>query len=152
TEPKHKHLGLSAFILEKSMTGLRVGSTWEKTGLRTSPTSAVYCDECRVPSCNLLGKEGRGAAIFHGSMLWERACLFAAYIGLLQRQLEQVWEHAKTRRQFGTPIIQNQAVSQRLADMKIRLESSRLLLYRACWLTDTGQNATQEIAIAKLAV
>jgi alkylation response protein AidB-like acyl-CoA dehydrogenase len=85
-------------------------------------------------------------------MLWERACLFALYVGMMERQLEKTMVYAKERRQFSRAISKNQAISHRIADMKLRLEAARLLLYRACWLFDKGKDATLDISIAKLAV
>ncbi len=85
-------------------------------------------------------------------MQWERACLFALYLGQMERQLEQTVAHAKERRQFGTPLGKHQAVAHRLADMKLRLEAARLLLYRACWLFDQGEETNLAISLSKLAV
>jgi len=152
TNPAHGFLGLSAFLVEKGTPGLTVGPPFEKMGLDTSPIAPVYLEECRVPARQRLGAEGRGAAIFRGSMQWERACLFAAYVGVMQRQLERTVDFARQRRQFGKPIGKNQAVSHRVVDMKLRLESARLMLYRACWLMARGQDATMEVSLAKLAV
>ncbi|MCY1009268.1 acyl-CoA dehydrogenase [Nannocystis pusilla] len=85
-------------------------------------------------------------------MQWERSCLFAGYVGMLERQLAQAVEYARTRRQGGKPIGKHQAVAHRLAEMKLRLESARLLLYRACWLRDRGAPAVAEVSLAKLAI
>jgi alkylation response protein AidB-like acyl-CoA dehydrogenase len=99
-----------------------------------------------------LGAEGTGANVFKASMIWERACLFAAWIGVMERQLERVIAFARERKQFGKPIGKHQAISHRIADMKLRLEAARLLLYRACWAKDSGADPTLPVALAKLAV
>lgn len=85
-------------------------------------------------------------------MTWERLCLFGIWVGLMQAQLEQALAYATQRRQFGKPIGKNQAVSHRIADMKLRLESARCLLYRACWLFDRGRATSVDCSLAKLAV
>jgi alkylation response protein AidB-like acyl-CoA dehydrogenase len=152
TNPGHGHLGITAFVVERGADGLRVGAPFEKMGLASSPMSAVYLEDCRVPADHVLGREGDGAAVFASSMTWERACLFAAYLGAMERQLEATLRFARERRQFDKPIGKHQAVSHRIVDMKLRLDAARLLLYRACWLRDQGQDATLEISLAKLAV
>jgi len=152
TNRAHGYLGISAFVVERGAPGLRLGEPFSKMGLTTSPTCAAYFDECRVPAENRLGLEGQGGTIFSGSMQWERSCLFASYLGMMERQLEQTIEYARSRRQGGRAIGKNQAISHRIADMKLRLESARLLLYRACWLRDQGQPAVAEVSMAKLAI
>ncbi|EPX55236.1 Butyryl-CoA dehydrogenase [Cystobacter fuscus DSM 2262] len=152
TNPAHGYMGLSAFLLERGTPGLSVGRPFEKMGLSTSPTSPIYLEGCRVPASARLGAEGHGAPLFKRSMQWERACLFAAYVGVMERVLEQTVDFARQRKQFKRPIGKNQAVSHRLADMKQRLEASRLLLYQACWRMDRGEEAVMEVSLAKLAI
>ena len=114
--------------------------------------ASIYLDGCRVPATQRVGAEGAGATVFSNSMSWERTCLFAGYVGALDRQLELCIQHARQRSQFGKPIGKQQAIAHRIADMKLRLESARLLLYRACWLLERGHKALLEVACAKLAV
>lgn len=85
-------------------------------------------------------------------MRWERTCLFAGYLGRTERLLERCVEHALERRQFGRRISDNQAVSHRIARLRLRLEAARLLLWQACWRLDQGERAVLDIAMAKLAV
>lgn len=150
--PEHGYLGVTAIAVEKHTPGLVIGKPFEKLGLTTSPISSVYFEDCRVPVSNRIGAEGQGAAIFKASMLWERSCLFAMYLGLMDRQIDVAVDYANRRRQFGRAIGKNQVIAHRIADMKLRLESARLLVYRACWLKDQGEDATDQIALAKLAV
>lgn len=152
THPKGGFLGISAFLVPRDTPGLRVGKPYDKLGLRSSPTSDVYLERCVVPSSLRLGGEGAGAALFTYSMNWERTCLFAAYLGQMQRQMETALEYARARRQFGRSIGSFQAVSHRIVDMKLRLESARLLLHRAAWGLD--RDPTDQVApgLAKLAV
>src|SRR5205823_6103544 len=152
TNPAHGYLGITAFIVKKNAPGLTVSEPFSKMGLTSTPACQVYLDECRVPASNRLGREGQGAQIFKRSMQWERSCLFASYLGKMERQLEQATTYAKTRHQFGKSIAKNQAIAHRLANMKLRLEAARLLLYRACWLFDQGKDALLDISLAKLAI
>ena len=122
----------------------------EKMGLRTSPLGDVYLENCRVPASQRLGAEGNGGSIFRHSMALERCCILACSVGTMQRQLEGCVEYARTREQFGKPLASFQAVSHRIADMKVRLEAARLLLYRAAWLRSRGEESESAVAMAKL--
>lgn len=146
------YLSLSAFAVERDTPGYVVGAPFAKIGLHGSPTSSIYLNDSPVSHDNLIGAEGQGALIFRSAMQAERACLFAAYLGAMSRQLEQTVAFAKERRQFGRPIGKNQAVSHRIVDMKLRLDAARLLVYRACWLLDNGRDAAIEVSLAKIAV
>ena len=152
TNPSHGYLGITALVVEKDTPGLIIGEPVQKIGLKSTPACRVTFNGCRVPIANRLGNEGQGSLIFKRSMQWERACLFAAYVGQMERQLEQTLAYAKERRQFGKALGKHQAVAHRLAEMKLRLESARLLLYRACWSLDRGENALLDISLSKLAV
>lgn len=152
TNPAYGYFGISAFVVDRDAPGLTVGAPFEKIGLGTAPTSSIYLDQCRVPARALLAEEGQGALVFERSMSWERACLFAGYLGVMERQIERCVAYARERKQFGKPLSEYQAVAHRIADMKLRFEAARLLLYRACWLRDQGQDATMEISLAKIAV
>ena len=143
-------MGITAFLIDKGHPGLSVGKPIEKMGLRTAPYSEVILDDCEVPVAARLGNEGNGGTIFKHSMGWERSCILASHVGAMKRQLETCIDYAKTRRQFGHPIGKFQSVSSMIVDMKLRLETSRLLLYHAGWLRAQGQEAVQEVALAKL--
>jgi L-prolyl-PCP dehydrogenase len=144
-------LGLSAFAVERDTPGLSTEDR-DKMGLESVPVGLVRLDDCRVPAANLLGQEGQGSLVFNRAMQWERTCLFSGYLGMMGRQLEAATDFARRRRQFGKPIGRNQAISHRIVDMKLRLESARLLLARACWRLDQGQDAAMDVSLAKLAV
>jgi alkylation response protein AidB-like acyl-CoA dehydrogenase len=152
TNPAHGYLGITAFVVEKDTPGLIIGEPFHKMGLTSTPACRISFDACCVPVANRIGKEGQGSQIFKQSMQWERSCLFASYVGQMERQLERTITYAKERHQFGKPLGKHQAIAHRLADMKIRLEAARLLLYRACWRFDQGQDALLDISLAKLAV
>lgn len=143
-------LGITGFIVEAGIPGLRVSGGIDKMGLRTDPMAQVFFEDCRVPAANRLGREGQGAAIFRSSMEWERGCIFAPCVGAMQRQLEQCVEYARTREQFGSPIGKFQSVANRLVDMRLRLENSRSLLYKMAWAKMTTGKAAMESGLAKL--
>ncbi|MFI0965116.1 acyl-CoA dehydrogenase family protein [Streptomyces sp. NPDC021080] len=150
--PKAGFLGVTGLVVDRDTPGVVVGKPYEKMGMHSCPAGSVTFEDCFVPEEQVLGGAGAGAAIFQHSMGWERACLFALYIGLLDRLVEQCVTHARERRQFGRRIGEFQSVSNRIADMKLRLESARLLLYRACWSMDAGDPSVLAIALSKLAV
>jgi hypothetical protein len=122
----------------------------DKMGLRTSPMGEIVLADCAVPTGNRLGPEGAGMAIFNSSMAWERSCILASALGAMQRQLEACVGYAKARKQFGQPIGKFQSVAGKVADMYLRLEAARLLIYRAAWLGQQGGACVAEAAAAKL--
>lgn len=144
--------GISAFLVETTEPGVHVGEPIHKMGLRTSPMAEVTLEDVRVPASAMLGRKGAGAAIFSSEMEWERSCLFACHLGAMERQLEKCVEYAKDRVQFGQSIGKFQSVSNRIADMKMRIEVGRQMLYKVGWLKDQGKRAVLEAAIAKLFV
>jgi alkylation response protein AidB-like acyl-CoA dehydrogenase len=121
-------------------------------GLTTSPMGEVIFEDCEVAVENVLGSEGQGAAVFNHSMGWERSCILASTVGAMERQLASCLSYVKTRQQFGKPIGNFQLVASKLADMKVRLETSRLLLYRAAWTQAHGGMNAVDAAMAKLYV
>jgi alkylation response protein AidB-like acyl-CoA dehydrogenase len=148
--PKRGMWGITAFLIERDRPGLSVGRPFDKMGLSSSPMAEVALEDCEVPVENRLGREGQGAAIFNHSMGWERACILASSVGAMERQLETCIEYAKTREQFGRPIGSFQLVASKIADMKLRLETSRLLLYRSAWSQAQGGMTPLEAAMVKL--
>ena len=142
--------GISAFIVEKGFPGFSVGKPLEMMGLRTCPLGEVILEDCEVPVENLLGREGAGSAIFSSEMEQERSCLFAVHLGAMERLLEECVSYAKMRRQFGQPIGRYQSISHKIADMKLRIELSRLILYKVAWMKTQGKRAPMEAAIAKV--
>ncbi|MFN2487248.1 MAG: acyl-CoA dehydrogenase family protein [Acidimicrobiia bacterium] len=142
--------GLSAFLVEAGTPGLTIGAPFHKMGLRTSPMSELSFADCQIPESNLLGPFGAGMSIFNHSMEWERGIILASAVGTMQRQLETALAYAKSRRQFGQPIGKFQGVSHRLADMKVRLEAGRLLLYQLGWAMNKGRPTRLESAMVKL--
>jgi alkylation response protein AidB-like acyl-CoA dehydrogenase len=150
TAPERGALGLSAFLVAADAPGLAIGRPFEKMGLRTSPMSELTFTGCRVPASALLGRLGGGMAIFNHSINWERTCIMASSLGTMRRQLERSLDHARGRTQFGRPIGAFQAVSHRIVEMKLRLETCRLLLYRAATAIGSGRIDPMEAALVKL--
>ncbi len=141
--------GTSAFLVEKGTPGLTVTRRLRKMGLRTSPTAELSLADCEVPLENLLGSEWQGGEILKTSMEWESICGLASYIGTMQRLGETSLEYSRERKQFGQPIGKFAAIARKITDMEVRLESSRLLLYKAAWLKSRGEDSSREAAMAK---
>jgi alkylation response protein AidB-like acyl-CoA dehydrogenase len=142
--------GVTAFLVEKGTPGFKVSRNIEKMGLRTSPMGELILEDCTLPVESRLGPEGAGSAIFNSSMEWERSCILGSHIGAMERQLEDCIRYARERCQFGQRIGKFQSVANRIADMKVRLETARLLLYKVAWLKQKGKPAVMEAALAKL--
>jgi len=142
--------GVTAFLVDEGTPGLKLSRNIEKMGLRTSPMGEVILEDCFVPIESRLGAEGAGSSIFNSSMEWERSCILGSHVGAMERQLEACIRYARERRQFGQAIGKFQSVANRVADMKVRLETARLLLYKVAWLKQMGKSAIMEAALAKL--
>lgn len=151
-DPKLGAAGICAFIVEKGTPGLSVGKKKDKMGLRTALMAELLLEDCRVPTTALLGREGRGVDVFNCSMAWERACILATCLGTMRRQLERCVEHARKRKQFGHSIGKFQSVANRIVDMKLRYETSRLLIYKVGWLMQSNKSADMDAAMTKLYV
>ena len=142
--------GITAFVLERGTPGLTVGTHLDKMGNRSSPTSEMVLEDVRVGDEQRLGEEGSALwKVGFECFDWERTVMIASAIGGMQRGLEECIAYAKQRHAFGKPIAAYQAVSHKLADMKIRLETSRLLLRYAAWLKDRGRPHMVEASMAK---
>jgi hypothetical protein len=139
---------LGAVVLERA-DGV-VTELQPKMGLRGAPMGTVGLADLEIPADRSIGAPGSGMAMFSTSLEWERACVFGPFVGAMERQLERCVRHARRRRQFGRPIGKFQAVSHRIAEMKSRLDISRLLLYRAAHAKEDGRRAPVEAAQAKL--
>jgi alkylation response protein AidB-like acyl-CoA dehydrogenase len=150
TNARRKMWGVTGFLIERGTKGLSVSPPIPKLGLTTSPMAEVVLEDCEVPLENMIGRPGQGATIFGHSMGWERSCILASTVGRLERQLESCLDYVKTRQQFERPIGNFQLVASRVVDMKMRLETSRLVLYRAAWLQSRGDLNALEAAMAKL--
>jgi alkylation response protein AidB-like acyl-CoA dehydrogenase len=142
--------GVSAFIIRRDFPGLTIAKEWEKAGLRTAPMGEVSFEDCEVPADHRLGGEGAGYRIFQSTIEWERGFFFAGQVGVMERILEQCIRYARERKQFDRPIGSFQAISHKIADMKLRLELAKLILYKLAWLKQEGRIAFLEASLAKL--
>lgn len=149
TDPAAGHKGISAFIVERDSAGLSVGEPLGKMGQRAAPTCEVFFDQVFVPEANRLGAEGEGFSIAMRTFDQSRPMVAAFGLGLTQRCVDESIAYATERKSMGKRLIDHQAIAHRLADMRIRLEASRLLTYQAAWLADQGQRNTVQASIAK---
>ncbi len=152
TDPSRGILGISAFLIEKSTPGFRVVREISKMGMQTVPMGELAFEDCALPAESLLGRQGRGAPIFNAGLELERGAILAYALGTMRRQLERCTKHARTRKQFGQPIGKFQSVSNRIVNMAVRLETSRLMVYRYAWQKSKGQDALAAASMAKLHV
>ncbi len=143
-------MGVTAFIVERNFPGFRVGKEIGKMGLRTAPMAELILQDCKVPAENRLGKEGNGAAIFEDTVEWERCCILAGLLGGMERQLEQCIKYSRDRKQFGKAIGKYQSVANKIVDMKLRMDTARLLLYKVAWMKQAHGRAAMDAALAKL--
>ncbi|MEK7799548.1 MAG: acyl-CoA dehydrogenase [Acidobacteriota bacterium] len=144
-----KH-GISAFVLEAGMQGFRAGRKENKMGCRASDTAELVMADCRVPDANRLGEEGQGFVDALRILDGGRIGIGALGVGIAQGAFEQATRYARGRRQFDRPIADFQAVQWLLADSAVEIHASRLLVQRAAWLKDTGQEVTCAASMAKL--
>ena len=150
TTPGTGPTGLTAFLVERGAEGLEVPGHLEKMGLRTSPMGEIVLDGVSVGKGQVLGTVGRGARVFQTSMDWERGMIMSAQVGAMQRVTERTVAYAKEREQFGKPIGEFGSVTDKLADMKVRLTAARAMLYRAARLVEVDGDHSAESAEAKL--
>jgi alkylation response protein AidB-like acyl-CoA dehydrogenase len=150
TDPGKGSKGISNFIIEKSMPGVKVGKKENKMGLRGSDTAELHFEDAQVPKENLLGKEGEGFKQFLITLDGGRISIGAMALGIAQGAYEKSLKYAKEREQFGKPITKFQAIQWKLSDMATQIEAARHLIYSAAWLKDQGKPYIKESAMAKL--
>ncbi|WP_462405962.1 acyl-CoA dehydrogenase [Gracilibacillus sp. Marseille-QA3620] len=150
TDPEKKQRGTTAFIVEKDFKGFSVGKKEKKLGIRSSPTTEIIFEECRVPMENRLGEEGEGFKIAMMTLDGGRNGIAAQAVGIAQGALDAATDYAKERVQFGKPISAQQGVGFKLADMATSVEAARLLTYQAAWLESKGLPYGKESAMSKL--
>jgi alkylation response protein AidB-like acyl-CoA dehydrogenase len=142
--------GISAFILERGMKGFRSGKKEDKLGVRSSDTSELVFEDCRVPAENLLGQEGHGFVDTLKILDRGRIGIAAFSIGIAQASLEASMTYSQGRRQFGHPIADFQAIQFKIADMATKVSAARLLAWHAASLRDSGKEHKLESSMAKL--
>ena len=135
TDPDAGHRGVSCFLVEAEW-GVKVAKHEDKMGLRGSPTGEIVLDEVRVPAANLVGPEGQGFHIAMHTLDRSRPAIGAQAVGIAQGAVDAAAAYMKQRKAFGGPIADLQGLRFMLADMAIRTEAARTLVYRACGLVD----------------
>lgn len=150
TDPSRGARGISAFLIENTFPGFRVGTVEKKMGLRGCHTSEIIFDDCEVPEENLLGKENEGFITALRILANGRAGLASRCVGACLRLIEHSLDYSGKRVQFGKPIIENQAIQWMLADMEMETQAARALTYQTAWKVDQGMNIIKDAAMTKL--
>lgn len=150
TDPSRGAWGLSAFLVERGDPGFETRVPHAALGLEAAPLCDVTFNDCRIPADRLIGSEGMGWLIIQQALQVERAIILATQVGVMARQLTEVVTHARARAPGGQAIAAHQSVGNRIADMSVRLETSRLILRRAAEALDAGENIARLSAMAKL--
>jgi len=149
TDPDGGARGISTIIVEKDMPGFSIGKMERKMGLHSSPTGELIFEDCRVPASHLLGSEGDGLKISLASLDGGRINIGAIATGVAQAALDVSTRYAQERLAFGKPIGAFEGIQFLLADMAMKVEASRLLVYQAAFKMDEGEHATPYAAMAK---
>ncbi|MDG4762662.1 acyl-CoA dehydrogenase family protein [Solwaraspora sp. WMMD406] len=150
TRPGGGPIGITAFLVDADTPGFSAGQPIKKMGLTSSPMSELYFDDCRIPADRAIGGIGRGFLLLEHVMKWEILCSFIINVGEMQHRFERCLEYARTRTQFGKPIGSFQAISHKLVDMRIQLETARRWLYDTAERLVAGEDVTTDVAISKL--
>jgi alkylation response protein AidB-like acyl-CoA dehydrogenase len=151
TDPTKKTLSkISCFHVTKDTPGFSRGKPMEKMGNRTITNGELICTDCYVPASSMIGREGQGVMLFSEVVEWERVMVSACLLGTLERVLEGCVTYAKEREAFGKPISEFQAISHKIATMKVNAELGRLALYNAASLKQRRKGAALETSVAKL--
>ena len=145
-----KHKGVSAFIIDLKSPGVEILKNEKKLGIRGSYTTAFALDNVRIPAANLLGQEGQGFKIAMDTLNGGRIGIASQALGIAEGAFELALAYSKERKQFGHPICDLQAIQFKLADMYARIETSKLMTYKAACLKDAKKNYTMESAMCKM--
>ena len=149
TDQAQRYKGMSAFVVPRDTPGIEVGKKEQNLGQRASDTRAVDFNDVVVPQANLLGKEGQGWFLAMAAFDHSRPVVSSAAVGLARSAMEHAVRYAKERSTFGVPIFKHQAVAFTIAEMAMRIEAARLLVWQSAWKIDRGERNTREAAMAK---
>lgn len=149
-DPSKGYKGITAFVVEKSFPGFKVGKKEDKLGIRASSTTELLFENCEVPAANVLGEVGKGYKIAIETLNEGRIGIGAQMVGIAHGAYEAALKYVQSREQFGKQLAQFQGVQFQLAEMRTQLEAARLLVYNAARLKDSGQDFIESAAIAKL--
>lgn len=151
TDREKGHRGINVLIVEKGMEGFVVGKKEDKLGIRGSDTHTLLFNDVKVPKENRVGVDGFGFKFAMKTLSGGRIGIAAQALGIAQGALDLALSYSKERTTFGKPIHEHQAIAFKLADMEMKVEQARMLVYKAAWLKDQGMNYDKESAMAKLA-
>ena len=151
TDREKGHRGINALIVEKGMEGFVVGKKEDKLGIRGSDTHTLLFNDVKVPKENRIGEDGLGFKFAMKTLSGGRIGIAAQALGIAQGALDLALSYSKERTTFGKPIHEHQAIAFKLADMEMKIEQARMLVYKAAWLKDQGMAYDKESAMAKLA-
>ncbi len=149
TDPATGSKGISMFIVERGTRGFSVGRKLDKMGWRSSDTAELVFDDCRVPAENLLGEENRGFYAIMKNFQNERIAIAAMAMGEAAKAIELTLEYVRTRKAFGAPLWDKQAIRQRLAMLAAKVEAGRQLVRHAASLDAEGRDCVKEVSMAK---
>jgi len=151
TEKEKKgYRGMSIFLVDTDTPGFVVSRKLDKVGQRSSDTAEIFFEDMVIPEDAMMGEEGRGFYNIMWELQGERLIVAVAVIAIAEVTLQQAIEYGKERVQFGKPIIKNQAIAHRVADLATELEAVKSLTYLTAWKYDKGEYPVKEISMAKL--
>jgi len=150
TDPDKGTKGISAFVVERDMDGVKPGPPMHKLGMNSSDTTEVVFENVKVPAENMIGDEGMGFVDTMKVLDGGRIGIGALSVGIARGALEESIKYSQERKQFGKPIGNFQAIENKLVDMATEIDAARLLVHRAAWLKDKGKPYTMEASKAKL--
>ena len=149
-DPSAGYKGITAFLVERDFPGFQVGKKEDKLGIRASSTCELMFENCEVPKENVMGEVGKGYKVAIETLNEGRIGIGAQMLGIAQGAYEATLNYVKTREQFGRPISSFQGLQFQLAEMRVMLESTRLMVYNAARLKDAGADFIESAAMAKL--
>ncbi len=149
TDPAQRYKGMSAFVVPRDTPGIEVGKKEQNLGQRASDTRALTFNDVKVPKENLIGQEGKGFMLAMSAFDHSRPVVSAAAVGLARSAMDHAVRYAKERSTFGVPIHKHQALAFMVAEMAMKIEAARLLVWQSAWKIDRGERNTKEAAFAK---
>lgn len=151
TDPSAGTRGITAFLVRDSDAGLQIGKNEEKMGLHGSRTASIFLENVEIPESRRLGAEGEGFKIAMTTLDHSRIGIAAQALGIARAAFEDSVEHARTRRTFGVPLFEHQAIAFQIADMKVQIDAAELLTHRAAWISEhDGGKFSKESSMAKV--
>lgn len=142
--------GYNLLFVEGDAKGLVRGRKLEKMGVRGSPTSELYFEDCEVPAANLLGEEDKGFPLLMKCLAYDRVGMASFCLGIAKASLDEALKYATTRKAFGKTLVEHQEINFKIAEMKADIDTAELLILRAAWLHDQGHDVSTEASVAKL--